>query len=145
MQDLLGLVRLCNVLPGRITEAAHQKAVETTKRIARDVIDHTPVDTTEHASNWQVEIAAKPLTGFDAIFPGSQGSTASQSRNAAYDHVVRSLTLKDPGVVIYLSNLGPAIEDLNNGTSKQEPAGMVQRAIRVGQRYAASSGLEIKL
>lgn len=145
MADLLALEKLCTVLPGRINDAASAMAVSATLEMARDVIDHTPVDITTAVSNWQVSLNEKPGFGFDAIYPGSHGSTAGESREAAYTHAQRVLAAKKPGEVIYLSNLAPYIEDLNNGTSKQEPAGMVERAIRVGERFAASHDLEIKL
>ena len=143
MADLLALERLCNVLPGRIERAANKVAVGATQAIADDVIDHTPVDTTEHASNWQVVVNGRPSFGLPAIVPGERGSTAPQSRREAKAHVKRALQDKEPGVFVDLANLAPAIEDLNNGTSKQEPAGMVERAIRRGQQYCAATKLEL--
>ena len=145
MADLAALERLCNVLPGRISEAASTMAVQVTQAMADNLIDHTPVDTTEHASNWQVEVNGRPTFGLPAIVPGEYGSTAPQSRREAKAHVARALKDKAPGVMVDLANLAPAIEDLNNGTSKQEPAGMVQRGLRVGERYCATHKLEIKL
>jgi len=145
MADLLALERLCSVLPDRINDAANKVAVQVTQVMADDLIDHTPVDTTEHASNWQVTVNQRPGFGLPAIFPAEQGSTAPQSRAEAKAHVARALKEKQAGVFVDLANLAPAIEDLNRGTSKQEPAGMVQRGIRVGERFCASRKLEIKL
>lgn len=145
MADLMALERLCTVLPGRISEAANAMAVGATQAMADDLIDHTPVDTTEHASNWQVAVNQRPTFGLPAIVPGERGSTAPQSRREAKAHVARSLAAKEPGVMVDLANLAPAIEDLNNGTSAQEPAGMVQRGVRVGERYCATRKLGVKL
>lgn len=145
MADLLALERLCRVLPDRIEKAAHKMAQNVTLEIAKDVIDHTPVDTTNAASNWQGSNNIKPSFELPPIYPGERGSTAPQSRKAAYEHVARAVKDKEAGEVIYLSNLAPYIEDLNRGTSKQEPAGMVERAIRKGERYAQTHELEIKL
>jgi hypothetical protein len=143
MQDLLKLERLCSDLPVQIDRSPNDLAREVVHVIAADVIAHTPVDTTEHASNWQPGVGAAPNFGLPPIYPGEQGSTAPQSRREALAHVDRGLKDKDPGVPFYLTNVAPAIEDLNNGTSKQEPAGMVQRAVRKGELHAARSALEI--
>lgn len=145
MADLLALERLCRVLPDRINDAANKVAVQATQAMADDLIDHTPVDTTEHASNWQVSVNQRPSFGLPAIVPGERGSTAPQSRREAKAHVARALKDKAPGVMVDLANLAPAIEDLNRGTSKQEPAGMVERGIRKAERFCATHKLEIKL
>lgn len=145
MADLAALERLCNVLPGRINDGASKMVVDVTQAMADNLIDHTPVDTTEHASNWQVAVNDRPSFGLPAIVPGEFGSTAPQSRQEAKAHVARALKDKDPGVFVDLANLAEAIEDLNNGSSKQETRGMVQRGILVGQLYCAKHNLEIKL
>ena len=55
----------------------------------------------------------------------------------------RALTDKSPGQAFYISNLAEHIVDLNNGTSKQEPAGFAERAVRKGELYVSSAVLEI--
>lgn len=144
MADLLALERLCNALPDRIDEAVNVLTRNTVQAIADDVIDHTPVDTTEHASNWQVAVNQRAYFALPAIVEGSRGSTAPQSRAAAKSHVKRGLADKLPGEMVDLANLAPVIEDLNNGTSTQEPAGMVERAIRKGQLYLTTAKLAIE-
>jgi len=143
MAGLLELERLCSVLPDQIEFAVNEVTKATVQTMANDLIDHTPVDTTEHASNWQVAINQRPMFGLPAIVPGSKGSTAPQSRQEAKQHCARALADKLPGEMVDLANLGPVIEDLNNGTSTQEPAGMVPRGIRKGQMYAATAKLVI--
>jgi len=143
MAGLLELERLCNVLPDQIELGVNELTKRTVQIMADDAIDHTPVDTTEHASNWQVAVNHRPAFGLPAIYEGERGSTAPQSRQAAKAHCARALADKLPGEMVDLANLAPAIEDLNNGTSKQEPAGMVQRAIRKGELYASTAKLEL--
>lgn len=135
-RDLLALARWCDALPDRIDAAASQVAKDVTIAMARDLIEHTPVDVTTAASNWQASINAPAMFELPAIYPGERGSTAEQSRREALAHVTRTMADKDPGETIYLSNLTPYIIDLNNGSSKQEPPGFFQRGILVGERYA---------
>lgn len=135
-RGLLELEKLCNALPDRIDKAASTLAKDVTVAMAKDLIEHTPVDITTAVSNWQASINAPASFELPAIYPGEQGSTAPASRAEALGHVKRTLADKDPGATIYLSNLTPYIIDLNNGTSAQEPAGFFQRGILVGERYA---------
>lgn len=143
MADLLALERLCNVLPDRIEKAASQLAIDFVEAIDRDVVEHTPVDVTTAVSNWQASLNAPAFAELPAIVPGSHGSTAAASSAEAIAHVVRTLEDKQPGERIYLSNLAPHIIDLNNGTSKQEPAGFFQRGILVGELFLRRAGLRI--
>jgi hypothetical protein len=143
MAGLLELERLCSVLPDQISDAANELAKETVRVIDRDLVEHTPVDTTEAVSNWQPGINAAPGFPLPAIVAGRQGSTAPQSRREALAHVERVLKDKDPGEAFYLTNVAEHIGLLTDGTSKQEPAGFVERAIRKGEIYAANADLEV--
>jgi hypothetical protein len=140
---LLELERLCNVLPGQIETAANELAREVVQTIDADVVAHTPVDVTTAVSNWQPGINAPPGFELPAIVAGHAGSTASQSRQEAIAHVNRALREKQPGEAFYLSNLAGHIGFLNDGTSKQEPAGFVERAVRKGEIHAATAELRI--
>lgn len=142
MADLGTLERWCSALPDRIDRGANDLARRTAHVIAEDVIAHTPVDTTNAASNWQPGVGTAPNFELPPIYPGERGSTAPQSRREALAHVDRGLQDKEPGVPFYITNVAPYIEDLNNGTSKQEPAGMVERAVRKGEIYASKARLE---
>lgn len=143
MADLRALARWCNALPDRIERSANQLAVNVVIRMAGNLIDHTPVDVTTAVSNWQSSINAPAMFGFDAIVPGKHGSTASQSRAEALDHIKRVVADKRPGERIYLSNLTPYLVHLNNGTSTQEPAGFFERGVAVGGAYLATATLGI--
>lgn len=122
-------------LPGQIEQGASNVVVSVVKAIDRDVVPHTPVDTTEGVSNWQAEINAKPFLPLPAIFPGKGGSTAPGSRAEAIAHVDRTLAMKEPGEPVFLSNLAKHIVLINNGTShsNQEPKGFVERAVLIGR------------
>lgn len=131
-------------LPDKIEESANNIAIEVVKAIDRDVVPHTPVDTTEAVSNWQAELNRKPSFPLPAIVPGKGGDTAPASRNEAIAHVDRTLAMKQPGEAVFLSNIVPHIVPLNNGTSMQEPKGFVERATLIGRLVARKSKLGLK-
>ena len=144
MANLLDLAKWCNALPDQIEKEASELAKKTVAVMAADLIEHTPVDTSEHVSNWQASINSPPSFGLPAIYLGERGSTREQSGREALAHVRRTLAMKEPGETVYLSNLGPVIEDLNNGLSSQEPAGFVERGIAIGANFVKKAKLGIK-
>lgn len=144
MAGLAELSKLCNGLPDRIVRAACDLKVRVTQTMADDLIEHTPVDTSEAESNWQASLGGPPAAALPAIVPGSRGSTAEESATEARAHVARALADTKPGEVVYLSNLAPYIEDLNVGSSSQEPAGFFERGVRKGELFANATGLEVK-
>jgi hypothetical protein len=117
-----------------LEKEASTKAVAATMAMVRYLVEVTPVDTTKAMSNWQIGIKNRPLYELPAYAPGYLGYTAAASGRAVLDMAERELATKKPGDVIYLSNLAPYIVTLNTGTSRQEPAGFVERAILIGQR-----------
>ena len=142
MKTLMDLAKRFEKLPGQIKEGASEAAKAAARAFDVNVTEHTPVDTTEAVSNWQAEINAAPSFPLPPIYPGKQGSTAEQSRAAAIAHVERTLTMKDPGEPIYLANLAAHIILLNNnGTSTQEPAGFVERAVFYARKEAKRTKL----
>lgn len=140
-KTLLDLAKRMERLPGQIEQAASNVAVSVVKAIDRDVVPHTPVDTTEALSNWQAGINEPVYLPLPAIFPGKGGSTAPQSQGAAISHVDRVLQLKEPGEPVFLSNLARHIKLLNNGSSSQEPKGFVERATLIGRLVARRAKL----
>lgn len=143
-KTLLDLAKRMERLPDKIDKGANNVAISVVKAIDRDVVPHTPVDTSEALSNWQAEVNRRPGFPLPAIYPGEYGSTAEASRGAAISHVDRTLTDKLPGEPVFLSNLADHIIPLNNGTSKQEPKGFVERAVLVGRLTVRKSKLGLK-
>ena len=90
------------------------------------VVLATPVDTGRARANWQVELN-KPKTGTTtAVSPsGRESIDAAKVRIAQYKGNV-------PNASIHITNNLPYIERLNNGWSKQAPAGYVEKAVMVG-------------
>jgi hypothetical protein len=140
---LLELEKLCIALPGQIELAANEMVRDVVRVIDKDVVEHTPVDVTEAVSNWQANLNIAPSFPLPPIFPGKHGSTAQGSRSEAVAHVERTVRAKKPGEPVFLSNLADHIGFLNDGTSKQEPAGFVERAVRKGELFASSADLKV--
>lgn len=93
------------------------------KRIARvtviELIDRTPVDTGQAASNWQVGLGAFP--------PGPKlGFTNIPAARAL---ALAMIEQRQAGQNVYISNLLPYIGRLNAGYSAQAPAGFVENAL----------------
>jgi hypothetical protein len=93
--------------------------------VAAPIEGGTPVDTGWARANWIPNIGSpvkKPRGSRDAV------GRASSSQERGVATVLATYTISKGKV--YISNPVPYIVFLNEGTSKQAPAGFVQRAIR---------------
>ena len=132
-RDLLSLSRRMQRIKRAIPEEANRIKKEVAEKVATDLIRVTPVDVSEALSNWQVGINAAPSLPLPAIYPGKKGDTESASEAAAIEHAQRVLVDSEPGEKLYVSNLARHIVFLNDGSSAQEPAGFVNRAVILGR------------
>lgn len=98
-----------------------------------DLVKKTPVDTSNALSNWVISLGTLSGQEIEPYFFGSKGSTCIQSSNTAFNIGKDELRMKKQGQNIFISNSVDYIVDLNNGTSKQEPAGFVHRATILGK------------
>lgn len=105
---------------------------EATKRkafaIVRYLAYHTPVDTSKALSNWQVGIGAPVGSVHGAFFIGVHGSTKTASAENTVNFAQAMLERKRPGETVYISNLLPYIQRLNDGGHSQQPGGFVEVA-----------------
>jgi hypothetical protein len=97
------------------------------------VVIATPVDTGRARSNWIVTLDS-PATGeIPAHAPGSKGGTGGANAQAAINAGKQVISrYKDSNSKICITNNLDYIEDLNNGTSAQAPAGFVEQAVAAG-------------
>jgi hypothetical protein len=72
---------------------------------------------------------------------GFAGSTQEASASEALFQGEHQLRLKKPGMPIYITNNAPYIRALNDGSSMQEPAGFVERAVLIGRRVVEAKGM----
>jgi len=144
MKDLLYLAKRCRELPHEIEQAASDLASEVGRRIHADLLSVTPVDTSEALSNWMLTIDEPWSVPLPPHVPGMFGSTQSESINAGLQQGEQQLALKKPGDAIFITNNAPHIRLLNDGSSKQAPAGFVQRAVLFGRKTAETIGLKLR-
>lgn len=129
MKSLLDLAKAMDKLQGEVKAAANEAAVFIAQSVVEELARKTPVDTSTALSSWVVSIKYPTEYRPGAHFYGSLGSTYTASVRATIDAARNILSHKHPGQSIWISNNEPYIDDLNNGSSKQAPAGYVDRAI----------------
>lgn len=144
MKSLLDLSNYFKELPHKLEESASELAIETARKVHADLLTVTPVDTSQALSNWVLTVGEPWAVALPAHFEGAHGSTQSDSINAALQAGEQQLALKQPGEPIFISNNAPYIRNLNDGSSKQAPAGFVERAVLFGRKTAESVGIKIK-
>ncbi len=107
-----------------VTGIATEKTKEITLDVTANLVESTPADTGWARANWVPAIGAKST-------PSSYSRKDVASQDADQQgrilNVASNYTL-DKGIV-YVSNNVKYIRKLNNGYSKQEPAGFVKRAV----------------
>lgn len=105
-----------------------------TLNIHRAVVDLTPVDEGTAISNWRVSLSPPSAGAIPAYVPGKNRSTAEQNRVAAKEQGVLALSVPPKPFIAYIYNNVEYIQQLNNGSSKQAPAGFVELALLRGVR-----------
>ena len=114
-------------------------AVSAALAIIDDLSKVTPVDTSQAVSNWQVSLGSKTSSKLPPHLPGERGSTKSPSSKQTREKARIVLQSKRPGVTIFISNVLPYIRRLNDGYSKQAPAGFVERSRLIGKKTIKKS------
>ena len=117
-----------------IDEAASKLAVETALTIVGDLAYKTPVDTSQALSSWEVTLDAPSTNKPGPHFPGKQGSSYRSSAAETINRAKAVLKNKKPGQVIWITNNQPYIRKLNEGSSTQQPAMFVERAVLLGRK-----------
>lgn len=135
--DLHALANRLEKRAEQIKVEASNAAVSAAMTIVGDLAFTTPVDTSEAVSNWQVTLGSPTSSNIAPHFPGELGSTRNASAAETIAQAKATLSGKKPGQPIYITNNTPYISDLNNGTSRQQPAGFVERAVLLGRLQLA--------
>lgn len=132
--DLLTLADRMQKLRKAIPEAASKLAVQTAVTVVGDLAFKTPVDTSKAISSWETTLDSPSPNSPGPHFPGKHGSTYSASAAETIARAKGALQNKKPGQVIFITNNQPYIRRLNGGSSTQEPAGFVERAVLLGRK-----------
>lgn len=129
MASLRDLAKRLENLADEVEAAPSKVAAELSYRIVEILTVRTPVDTSKALSNWLTSLSDPILIDMDAYYEGIYGSTASSSRAATLSHTETILAGKQPGEAIFIANSAPYIRELNEGSSKQAPAGFVEASL----------------
>lgn len=129
MGTLKGLAKRLNDRADDLDQIANRAAIWFAKRVVRDLIAETPVDTSRALANWLISFDAPGNYATLEYAPGLAGSTAGTSRAMAIKRAHTKLDAKLPGQVIYISNVVRYIVYLNKGSSGQAPAKYVETII----------------
>jgi hypothetical protein len=133
MTTLLDLSKTMKSQKARIVALGNEAKKKVALAIAVDLITVTPVDSSQALSNWQVALQTPIGKRIDAYFYGSHGSTQELSGASAMAKARSIIALAKPGQVIFISNVLPYIQRLNEGYSGQAPAGFVERSVLIGR------------
>lgn len=137
-KSLLDLANSLYKKADEIEKAASDLAIGVALTIVGDLAIKTPVDTSKALSNWQVTLDNPANNTIPPYYPGSDGSTFSASAAETLSKAKIALRDKKPGESIFITNNLPYINKLNEGSSKQEPAGFAERAILLGRKFVES-------
>jgi hypothetical protein len=99
--------------------------------VDQTVVSATPVDTGRARSNWLVGIDAPTREVLDqAHTPGAKGSTGAENTQQSIQAAAAAIAGYDAlrNSAIYISNNLPYIQKLDEGHSRQAPAGFIARA-----------------
>lgn len=122
-----------------LDSVGNRKAIAAATAIVHDLAQQSPVDTSLFVSNWQLRLNERAMVPIPAYFPGEAADTKQASGAAMVRAALETLRAKKPGDTIYISNVLPYAEDLDSGTSIQQPAGMTYRAAIIGRKVAEST------
>jgi len=110
--------------------------------VVSDLILNTPVDEGRARSNWQASLGKPEKGKVDAFNEGKKlGIGEISNATAAIDEANRIIAGHLPSQDIYITNNLKYIGLLNDGSSEQQPALFVERAIKVGESINVGIGL----
>jgi hypothetical protein len=126
-------------LADHVEEVVEDGVRHVTAVTFQDLVRATPIDTGAAISNWAVSIgSANPQELSSAYAPGHHGSTYTQNvevtlREGLEIIEVYSIEYEQP---LFIYNASAYIQQLNDGHSRQAPAGFVQAAVYIGRLEA---------
>ncbi|QZA70460.1 minor tail protein [Erwinia phage AH03] len=134
MATLRDLSKRLRTLSKEIPKQVNQLKVDVALTIQADLAKETPVDTTKAVSNWKATRIAPFPNDVEPYFPGFYGYTAYKSIQASIADAEVNLKGTKPGETVFIVNNADYIKDLNEGSSKQAPAGFVEASIVKGRK-----------
>lgn len=138
---------------------ASDVAVQAALAVIEDLTLTTPVDTGTAVSNWQVTLESPSEAVLPAFAPSPKGHkvkgvwvhkidplvTLGNNAPSVIEAAKLQLQSKQPGQPIYITNNLEYIQELNQGSSDQSPAGFVERAEIIAEQIAANAVMPTRL
>jgi hypothetical protein len=118
----------------RVEGNAERAVKDCAQAVLRSAVENTPVDTGLARSNWTPELDRAFEGLFPARVPGTRGSTADANSAATIEAGAPTIDAFDihANREIHITNNAGHIQALNDGHSRQAPAGFVQIAVMEG-------------
>lgn len=132
--DLLKLANRLNKYADKIETSASDAVVKAATAILTKLSVTTPVDTSRALSSWIVTLDNPSSDKNLPYVHGKKGSSANASAKVMLRVGYAVLKTKKPGQTVYITNNQPYINELNNGSSQQQPAGFIERSVMVGNK-----------
>lgn len=142
--DLHHFARRAHYIAKAIETNVNEVKKDAAKEVHQLVDRYTPVDVGTARSNWIARLghpfrfvykAYAPLPSkFRPPYGPNPGRAETGNLNAAISQGKGVINRAKPGQSIYITNNLPYIARLNDGYSKQSPAGFVQTAVTVSAR-----------
>lgn len=155
MSTLTDLANSIEALNASIPTIVSEKAVEVATAIVDDLALVTPADRGDALSNWQVTLDSPSIDPVTAYEPSPRGRmvrgvwthsvppeiTRAANAPATIDAAKIVLQARVPGQPIFITNLLPYVEVLDQGSSDQAPAGFVDRALILARESIDKTGI----
>lgn len=133
--DLKRFSRRIRKVAKDIEDNASEVCRNTASRISKSLtMEDTPVKSGQARNNWRASVGI-PITG--ALF----GKSFDTSGTEAHGKNNQQIAKQKPGQDIYITNNLPYIKRLNNGWSKQAPAGFVEAAVQKANTFIKKARL----
>lgn len=132
MGSLAEFSRRINAFKKTIEEETEALIGRVLLAIQDSVVIATPIDTSRARSNW-IPTIGTPAVAEVSFVMGAQGSTASEAYQRAMAAAQDVASKVKTGNKVWITNNVPYIRELNRGTSTQQAALFVERAVEVGR------------
>jgi hypothetical protein len=136
MAGLDDFARRMNRIAVQVEGSVERAVKDCAQAVLKSAVENTPVDTGFARSNWTPELDRAFEGLFPPRVPGKAGSTAEENAAATIEAGAPTIEAFDihTNREIHVTNNAPHIRPLNDGHSKQAPAGFVQIAVMEGLR-----------
>lgn len=144
MADLLDLAERMATYAKAIPVNANELKKQVVRTIIADLVYVTPVDTSNALSKWKASTSPVDDNTFAPYYLGSHGSTRDSSAQEAIADANIVIDGLQPGQAVFIGNAARYIKRLDEGYSKQEPAGFVARAVLIGRKLLQNGKVTIR-